>query len=133
MGAVKTDIHSKERALDSKYVALDNADGVKRLLRDYNALTQRRYAGDYAACDILIDLQHAIERAGLTDKQAEALRLVYDEDLTQEMAAERLGVRREAIKRHVKVAEVKIARVYEYWARHCEGYSLTIANEEETV
>ncbi|MED3649968.1 sigma factor-like helix-turn-helix DNA-binding protein [Heyndrickxia sporothermodurans] len=131
MGAVKTDIHSKERSLDSKYAALDNADGIKRLLRDYNALKERRFAGDYAACDILVDLERAIERAGLTDRQREALRLVFAGQLTQEEAGEALGCTKQTVNRLVNVGTTKVARVYEYWARHGEGYGLTIDSEGE--
>ena len=125
MGTVKIDTHSKDRALDSKYVALDNAEGVKRLLRDYNALTQRRFAGDYAACDILIDMEHAINRAGLTTKQIRCIRLLYVDQYTQKEIAEILNVRQTHISRYVTVATTKIARVFEYWARHGEGYSIS--------
>ncbi|MEH7521703.1 sigma factor-like helix-turn-helix DNA-binding protein [Bacillus sp. JJ1503] len=94
-------------------------------------MVERQYAGDYDAIVILVDLATAIERAGLTDRQREALSLVYVEDLTQEKAGERMGIRREAVKRHVIVAETKIARVYESWARKGEGYSLNIGEETE--
>ncbi len=131
MGSVKIDTHSKERSLESKYAALDNADGVRLLLSDYHALCERRYKGDYAASDILIDLHTAIERAGLTDRQRQALWLVYGGQLTQEEAGKQLGIRREAIRRHVSVATTKIARVFESWARRGEGYVLTVENKEE--
>lgn len=99
------------------------------MLGDYHALSQRRFNGDTAASDILIDLETAIERANLTDRQRQALELTFLEDLTQEEAGKRMGVRREAVKRHIQVAETKIARVYEFWARRGEGYSLTIEME----
>lgn len=91
-------------------------------------MKERRYAGDTAASDIVIDIITAINRAGLTDRQREAIALVYGNDLTQEEAGKRMGVRRESIKRHIKVAETKIARVYEYWARYGEGYTLGVDN-----
>lgn len=130
MGVVSYDIEKNGRNLESKYVALDSAKGVRLLLSEYQALKERRYLGDTAASDVLIDLDTAITRAGLTDRQRQVLRLIYVEDLTQESAGERLGIRREAVKRHISVAETKIARVYEYWARHSEGYSITNETEE---
>lgn len=119
----------QHRQYDARY-ALDNAEGVRRLLADYHALKQRRYAGDNAASDILIDLQTAIERADLTDRQRQAMRLVYCEDLTQTDAGARMGVRREAVKRHITVATTKIARVYESWCRRGEGYAFGGDNSE---
>ncbi|NYV67580.1 DUF134 domain-containing protein [Bacillus sp. Gen3] len=129
MGA-STNKPEQHRKYEVKY-ALDSADGVKLLLGDYNALTQRRYAGDYAACDILIDLETAIERAGLTDRQREALRLVFVGEYTQVETAQALGVSKQTVNRLIAVAAAKVARVYEAWSRMGEGYALTI--EEETA
>ncbi len=42
IGTVKVDINSKERALETRYKALDNAQGVRMLLGDYHALVSRR-------------------------------------------------------------------------------------------
>jgi DNA-directed RNA polymerase specialized sigma24 family protein len=86
LGAVKIDTHAKERSLEAKYPALDNPANLRILLSDYHALINRQYQGDYAAVDILVDLRKAVELAGLTSRQAQALRLVYEEDLTQEEA-----------------------------------------------
>lgn len=119
------------RQYDARY-ALDNAEGVRRLLADYHALKQRRYAGDNAASDILIDLQTAIECAGLTDRQRQAMRLVYVEDLTQTDAGERMGVSKQTVNRLINVASAKVAQVYEKWARYGEGYSLGV-NETEDI
>jgi DNA-directed RNA polymerase specialized sigma subunit len=86
MGATKIDVNAKERSLDAKYPALDNPQNLRILLGDYHALKIRRFNGDTAASDILIDLATAIAMAGLTERQRQALRLVYEEDLTQEEA-----------------------------------------------
>lgn len=124
IGSVKIDTHAKERTLDTRYKALDNAQGVRLLLGDYHALASRRYAGDTAASDILLDMCKALDTAGLTERQREALELVYFEDLTQEEAGKRLGCSKQTVNRLIDVAATKIARVYEFWARHGEGYSL---------
>lgn len=49
---------------------------------------------------------------------------MYEEDLTQAEAGRRMGIGQQRLDRHVKLAETKIARVYEFWARHSEGYTL---------
>lgn len=123
VGTVKIDLNTKERALDAKYHALNNPSNLRLLLADYSALVQRQYAGDYDATVILVDLAQAIERAGLTAKQLQALRLVYVDDLTQEEAGKRMGVIREAIKNYVEDAVNKIAEIYYYWCGHGEGYT----------
>lgn len=93
------------------------------MLGDYNALKERRYVGDTSASDVLIDLQTAIDRAGLTDRQREVLRLIYVKDLTQETAGERLGIGQQRVARHIETATVKIALVYESWG-YIEGGEL---------
>jgi DNA-directed RNA polymerase specialized sigma24 family protein len=103
---------------------------VRLLLSDYHALSNRRFTGDYAACDVLIDLHTAIERAELTERQRQALELVYFEGLTQEEAGKRMEVTKKTVNRLIHVAETKIARVYEYWARRGEGYALSYGMEE---
>jgi DNA-directed RNA polymerase specialized sigma24 family protein len=130
LGAVKIDTNAKERSLEAKYPALDNPAGLRILLSDYHALLNRQYQGDYSAVDILVDLRRAIDMAQLTGRQSEALRLVYEEDLTQEEAGKRLtgpnglGIRQDVVSYHVDRAIEAVAEVYWYWARHDEGYSV---------
>ena len=92
------------------------------MLGDYNALINRQYAGDYDATVILVDLKKAIEMAGLTERQSEALRLVYVEDLTQEEAGKRMGVNRIVVLEHIDKALEAISDIYYYWCGHGEGY-----------
>jgi DNA-directed RNA polymerase specialized sigma24 family protein len=129
LGVSKYDKTAQHKRLEQRY-ALDNAKGVRLILRDIHALYERQYKGDTSAVDVLADLNTAIERANLTDRQRQALALVYVEDLTQEAAGERVGIRQDNVARLLSVGETKIARVYEYWARHGEGYSI---NSEEDV
>jgi DNA-directed RNA polymerase specialized sigma24 family protein len=124
MGATKIDVNAKERSLDAKYPALDNPQNLRILLGDYHALKLRRFNGDTAASDILIDLATAIAMAGLTDRQRQALRLVYEEDLTQEEAGKRMGVNRIVVLEHVEKAIEAISEVYFYWSHHGEGYAI---------
>lgn len=124
IGSVKIDLSSKERALETKYHALNYPENLRLLLADYNALVNRQYAGDYDACVILVDLERALELADLTAKQRQALHLVYVEDLTQEAAGKRIGISQQAIEQHVDKAIEAIAEVYFYWCGHGEGYSI---------
>jgi DNA-directed RNA polymerase specialized sigma24 family protein len=124
MGAVKIDTQAKERSLEARYPALDNPAGLRILLSDYHALLNRQYQGDYDATVLLVDLRKAIEMAQLTGRQSEALRLVYEEDLTQEEAGKRMGVGRRAVGYHVEDAIDAISEIYYYWSRHGEGYAI---------
>ena len=62
--------------------------------------------------------------AQLTGRQAEALRLVYEEDLTQEEAGKRMGVHRIVVLEHIEKALEGISDVYYYWSHHGEGYAI---------
>jgi RNA polymerase sigma factor (sigma-70 family) len=124
IGAVKIDTQAKERSLDQRYPALDNPAGLRILLSDYHALLNRQYQGDYSAVDILVDLRKAIAMAQLTGRQSEALRLVYEEDLTQEEAGKRVGIAQQAVEQHVNNAIEAISEIYYYWSRHGEGYAI---------
>jgi DNA-directed RNA polymerase specialized sigma24 family protein len=123
MGSVKRDLHVNERRLEESY-ALDNPLGVRLLLSDYHALQERQYAGDYDATVILVDLATAIDKAALTGRQAEALRLVYEEDLTQEEAGRRMGIDKTGVNNLLDRAIGNISEVYYYWSHHGEGYAI---------
>jgi DNA-directed RNA polymerase specialized sigma24 family protein len=124
MGSVKRDLHVNERSLEEKYPALDSPANLRILLSDLQALINRQYMGDYDAVILLTDLRKAIAMAKLTGRQSEALRLVYEEDLTQEEAGKRMGIRQDVVSYHVDNAVEAIAEVYWFWARHDEGYSV---------
>jgi DNA-directed RNA polymerase specialized sigma24 family protein len=124
MGATKIDVNAKERSLDQRYPALDNPQNLRILLSDYHALVNRQYMGDYDAVVLLADLATATAMAGLTERQRQALRLVYEEDLTQEEAGRRMGIRQDVVSYHVDRAIEAVAEVYWYWTRHDEGYSV---------
>ena len=88
---------------------------AKAILRNLHALSERRYVGDTNASDVLLDFHYAVKRARLTDRQTEALRLVYVEDLTQRSAGERMGVTREAVSLFVSAGEEKVNGIYTKW------------------
>jgi len=114
MGGTNVDLTKDTRKYTETY-SLSTASGVKRLLRDRHRIGARRYKGDTAASDILIDLHSAINSAGLTDRQTEAVAWVYGADVTQAKAAEIMGITREGVKSFVEEATSKIADVYKRW------------------
>jgi RNA polymerase sigma factor (sigma-70 family) len=124
VGAVKIDTHAKERSLDAKYPALDSPANLRILLSDYHALVNRQYQGDYDAVVLLVDLRKAIAIAQLTDRQGQALRLVYEEDLTQEEAGKRMGIAQNSVSEATDRAIEAISEVYFYWSHHGEGYAI---------
>lgn len=89
---------------------------AKAILRNYHALTERQYKGDTDAICTLVDLADAVRLARLTDRQTEALTLVYVEDMTQRSAGERMGIERSALTEHLKTALDSVEEVYEYIA-----------------
>lgn len=91
---------------------------ARAILSQYHALKERRYLGDMDACDTLIDFERAVSLAKLTRRQAEAISLVYGEDLTQKDAGERMGIDISRVSHYVSEASEAIDGVYEYWAWH---------------
>lgn len=94
---------------------MNDAAGVKKLLRDRHAVSSARFNGDYSAADILIDLHSAINSAGLTDIQAETVAWVSAADLTQQQAADIMAVTRQSVAKTYDAACTKIAAVYKRW------------------
>lgn len=115
MGAGKFDRERKTRGYDSLY-AWDHAAGVQALLRDQDRIAAERYNGNYAACDILLDLATALADARLSKRQAETLRLMYGKrQMTQAEAAGAMGITQKNVSVHLAGATAKIARVYLGW------------------
>ncbi|MCY7794109.1 RNA polymerase subunit sigma [Bacillus spizizenii] len=127
MGSVKVDLHRKEREFDAAY-ALDNAEGVKLLLADYQKFVSRKRCGDYDAATILIDIHKALELANLTDRQRQAIELVYFGELRQAEAGEQMGITQQAVVFHLNAAVDSLTDVYYYWASHGEGYAIRGTN-----
>jgi DNA-directed RNA polymerase specialized sigma24 family protein len=100
----------------AKY-ALNSPKGVQRLLGDYHHLYARRIdKSDFPASDILMDLRLAIAKAGLTDRQRQALRLYYIELKTQEeVAMEMDGITQAGVHYHLQGALKRLATVYRRW------------------
>lgn len=114
MGAVTIDIEKGARKYTQIY-ALNTAKGVEKLLRDRHKISSRRFSGDYHACDIIIDLNEAIDRAKLSRRQAEAVTYLFGCDLTQADAAIEMDVTQQAVAKFNSEACSKIAKVFREW------------------
>jgi predicted DNA-binding protein (UPF0251 family) len=91
---------------------------VKALLADYLALVERQYyAGDFGAVGRLIDLHSAVEEAGLTARQRQALELTYYYGYNQREAGGKMGVGQRRAGYIIDEACAKIAAVYAEWER----------------
>lgn len=84
-------------------------------MRDYHRLAERATAGSCDAKIALLDLERAIDEAGLTPKQAEVLYWVYVQDTRQEDAARLMGVTQATVSELADVALRKVAAVYARW------------------
>ncbi|PFF33216.1 hypothetical protein CN335_21370 [Bacillus thuringiensis] len=129
MGSVKRDLTINERMLEHTY-ALDNPKSIDLLLRHLPYIQECRFNGDYAASDILIDLETAISNADLTDRQRQVLRLVYFEDMKQTQVAVEMGISAPTVNLYKRLLAQKIAAVFERWAWEDEGYKLTVVSTE---
>ncbi|MCM3784335.1 RNA polymerase subunit sigma [Neobacillus mesonae] len=132
MGHVKVDIDKSSRKYSVKY-ALNDAAGVKALLRDRHRISSARFRGDTDASCILIDLHSAIYNAGLTDRQTEAIALVYGFDVTQAQAATVMGIAQKNVSETIDRAAESIAAVYRKWEYEDVTVEYTQDIEEEAA
>ncbi|MCR8843102.1 RNA polymerase subunit sigma [Paenibacillus sp. SC116] len=129
MGAVKVDTTKDSRKYTESY-ALNTAKGVEKLLRDRHRISSRRYSGDYAASDILIDLNTAIDNAKLSRRQAEAVTYLYGCDLTQAETANEMDVTQQAVQQFNSEACRKIAKIFRGWDYGEVSVEMTEEDEE---
>lgn len=99
----------------SQTYRLSTPAGVKALLRDRHRIAARRFKGDTAASDIIIDLHSAINSAGLTERQLEAVAWVFGVDVTQAKAAEIMGISQKNVNEYLEIAVDRITDVYKRW------------------
>ncbi|WP_079516544.1 sigma factor-like helix-turn-helix DNA-binding protein [Rossellomorea marisflavi] len=88
---------------------------VEALLEHLDGLQEKRNMGMYHLSDELLDLEHAIKDADLTDRQLAAIELYFAQGYTQHEAAPMLGVSRQMVAKHLESAIRKIANIYEQW------------------
>ena len=106
---------------------------AKAILSNIHALKERRYKGDLDASDTLIDFERALQMAKLTERQTDAIRLVYDVGMTQKDAAAQMGVGQDVVSEHIRKATEELDEVYEMWAWLDGELSASDFIEEEAV
>ena len=86
---------------------------VRFLLSAIPYYRERQYSGNYYDNDDLNDILDAVERAELTERQRQVVSLVFIEDMTQKVAAIRLGIGQRSVSAHESKAVSKITEEYE--------------------
>ena len=86
---------------------------ARAILTNYHALVERQYVGDTDAICALLDLTTAVAKARLTDRQAQALQLVYGEGMTHKVAGLTMDITRDAVTHLVRRATASIQIEYE--------------------
>ncbi|MBX6362007.1 MAG: hypothetical protein IRZ03_18275 [Acidobacterium ailaaui] len=93
MGAVTRDIYSKGRQYDGDYPY--EFDGIKALLSDIYHLEERQwFGGDVDATTLIIDLKKALDSDCLTPRMRQVIALYYFAQMTEQEAADVLGINR---------------------------------------
>jgi predicted DNA-binding protein (UPF0251 family) len=107
-----SDYNATEKKLLSKY-PLTKVFGVTNLLRDIHDLRENRFQGTdttFLSC-MLIDFERLIEKARLTERQAQALYYHYELDFTQAETSQAMGISQQAVSKHIDNAIAKIVIV----------------------
>jgi hypothetical protein len=99
---------------------LDTEGGVSKLFSNINQVKEMRFfSGDFGACDLIIDLEEALEKAPITDIQRIIIDLYYYKDLTQVETSHRLSydygieITQQGVNAHLKSIHKRLAKYYE--------------------
>lgn len=117
MGAVSVDVQAKERMLETMF-PIDTEAGVSKLLYALPYVKEGRYlAGDYGACDLIIDLENALANIRLTDSQRRIIDLHYTQDLTQVETVKRMNtegfeITQQGVSDNLKTINRRIAKYH---------------------
>lgn len=76
-----------------------------------------RYDSDMVRVENAVTVQHLLDHAGLTDKQRQAIELVYFDGLTQEQAGVEMGIRKHTVNKHISKG---LRKLYEYITKEGE-------------
>lgn len=117
MGAVSVDIHAKDRVLETMF-PIDTEAGVSKLMYALPYIKEGRYyAGDFGACDLIMDLETALANIRLTDSQRRIIELHYTQDLTQvetvkRMNAEGFEITQQGVSDNLKTINRRISKFH---------------------
>lgn len=122
MGVSFYDKEAQHRRLEAMF-DLTTSVGVEEFLTHWEKIkTMQLDCGDYGAVDVMVDMERAIDLAGLTLKQAQVIYYVCLKGYTQKEVADLLGITQPAISQMLECATAKIADVFKRWAKLGEGY-----------
>lgn len=91
-------------------------NAVVYLIKERPALETLRDNGDITACQILMDLDNIIKEAKPTDKQRQAMELVWVEGYKLIEAGEKLDITAQGVYFNLKLLKKKIKTVTERWS-----------------
>jgi RNA polymerase sigma factor (sigma-70 family) len=93
---------------------LETPQGVTALLQNYSYVKSAALdRSDFDAINLIIDFERVFERVSLTSRQKEAIRLVYEEEMTQKEAGETLGISQQAVGQLLQAVAKKLAEEFE--------------------
>ncbi|WP_050632332.1 sigma factor-like helix-turn-helix DNA-binding protein [Bacillus andreraoultii] len=102
-----------QQKLDTQF-PLETPQGVAALLQNYRYVKSAALdRSDFDAINILVDFERVFDKVTLTKRQKEAIRLVYEEKLTQQEAGEVLGITQQAVGQLLQAVARKISEEYE--------------------
>ena len=106
------DYDSTQKKLLSKY-PLTKVYGVSSFLEDIHHLREQRFRGTDTTflSGLLIDFEKIQGKAGLTERQLQALWYRFELDLFQTDVAEIMGISQQAVSKHIDNAIAKIVIV----------------------
>jgi len=106
------DRQANEQRLETEY-PLQSPQGVNAFLSNYHHIrSSAYYKSDYDALNMLIDFEIAFSKVTITDRQRQAVLLVYWHDLTQREAGEFMGISQQAVQQLINAVITKIANQY---------------------
>jgi DNA-directed RNA polymerase specialized sigma24 family protein len=118
----KTEELKQERAKGSKY-PLSTKKGIEYLLEDVpNMMESRFYQADLSSSDLLMDLELAIKKCGLSEVQRQTIHYLYFKDYTMETTAKLMDCHPPAVYKRKEKALEKLAELFGTWGYDNELY-----------
>lgn len=101
-----------EQRLEAEY-PLETEQGVNAFLSNYHHIRSSAIdKGDYDAIILMVDFEIAFSKISITDRQREAVNLVFFKDLTQREAGNIMGITQQAVQQLTHAVVKKIANQY---------------------
>lgn len=112
MGAVAIDINATSRKLEVLY-PMNTREGIETFLEQLPYIQEAMYlTGDFDALIMIVDFEKAMVESGLSDKEKQALELVFIEDIKSVDVAKMLGVTKQTVRKWVERGSDKLANYY---------------------